>query len=187
MVRLQLLTGCRAGEVMSIRGCDLTPGESTWEYRPAHHKNAWRGKDRVIPLGPRAVEVLKPYLKADTTAFLFSPRDTVASHHAGRTAARRSKPTPSERERRRRSKDGRKHAGRYDRRTYRQAIVRGCDKAGVPRWSPLQLRHTAATAIRARYGLEAAQAVLGHSRPDTTLIYAERDVAKVRAIMAELG
>jgi integrase len=54
-------------------------------------------------------------------------------------------------------------------------------------WSPLQLRHTAATAIRARYGLEAAQTVLGHAKPDTTLIYAERDLARAHAIAAEVG
>jgi integrase len=187
MVRLQLLTGCRAGEVMAMRGCYLTPGEPTWEYRPSHHKTAWRGKDRVIPLGPRAVAALKPLLRPDPTAFLFSPRETVTGHHAGRTAARRSRPTPSELEKRRRTKGGQGHAPRYNRRTYRQAVIRACDRAGVPRWSPLQLRHTAATAIRARYGLEAAQAVLGHAKPDTTLIYAESDAAKVRKIMAEFG
>jgi integrase len=49
------------------------------------------------------------------------------------------------------------------------------------------LRHTAATLLRARYGLEAAQSLLGHSRPDTTLIYAERDLARARAIAAEIG
>ena len=44
MVRLQLLMGCRAEEVMIMRGCDLTPGEPTWEYRPQRHKTAWRGQ-----------------------------------------------------------------------------------------------------------------------------------------------
>ena len=55
------------------------------------------------------------------------------------------------------------------------------------RWTPLQLRHTAATEIRARFGLEAAQVVLGHARADTTEIYAERDLAKARGVMAEIG
>jgi integrase len=57
----------------------------------------------------------------------------------------------------------------------------------VPEWSPLQLRHTAATAIRARFGLEASQVVLGHEKADVTQIYAERDAAKASAIMAEIG
>jgi integrase len=57
----------------------------------------------------------------------------------------------------------------------------------VPAWSPLQLRHTAASAIRARYGLEAAQTVLGHKKADVTEVYAERDLARARAVMAEIG
>jgi integrase len=57
----------------------------------------------------------------------------------------------------------------------------------VAPWTPLQLRHTAATALRARYGLEAARVVLGHARAETTQIYAERDQARAREIMTELG
>ena len=57
----------------------------------------------------------------------------------------------------------------------------------MPAWSPLQLRHTAATAIRARYGLEAAKAILGHSRVETSQIYAERDMGRAEEIMAEIG
>jgi site-specific recombinase XerC len=55
------------------------------------------------------------------------------------------------------------------------------------RWHPNRLRHTAATDIRARYGLEAAQVVLGHSRADVTQVYAERDLEKAREVMREVG
>jgi integrase len=187
IVRVQLLSGCRAGEVMAMRGRDLAPGEPTWQYRPAGHKNRWRGRDRVIHLGPKAVGVIKPFLKPDTSAYLFSPADVVAEMHARRRAGRVSRPTPSELARRCPVAPGRKHAARYNRTTYRQAVVRACRKAGAPEFSPLQLRHTAATLIRARYGLESAQAVLGHARADTTQIYAERDTARARAVMAEIG
>jgi hypothetical protein len=97
-------------------------------------------------------------------------------------------------------------AKRYDRRSYRQAVVRACDRANraalkaggidtdnkdtprlVPRWSPLQLRHTAATAIRARFGIEAAKVILGHSRVETSQIYAETDTTKAQRIMEEIG
>ncbi len=67
-----------------MRGCDLTPGEPNWEYRPAWHKTAWRGKDRVIIVGPKAQEILRPFLKADPQAYLFDPRDVVEAHHAER-------------------------------------------------------------------------------------------------------
>ena len=48
-------------------------------------------------------------------------------------------------------------------------------------------RHSRATEIRQIYGLEASQAVLGHSKADTTQIYAERDIAKAVKIMSEVG
>ena len=74
-----------------------------------------------------------------------------------------------------------------DMRENHQAIVRACRKAGVPEWTPLQLRHTTATTVRSRFGLEAAQVVLGHAKADVTQIYAERDLAKAHLVMAEIG
>jgi integrase len=55
------------------------------------------------------------------------------------------------------------------------------------RWSPNQLRHSAGTEIRKRYGLEAAQVILGHASADVTQVYAERDLAKAVEIMREVG
>jgi len=55
------------------------------------------------------------------------------------------------------------------------------------RWAPNQLRHAAATELRSKYGIEAAQLALGHSKPDTSLIYAERDLVKAAEIMKQVG
>jgi integrase len=187
MVRIQLLTGCRAGEVMAMRGCDIVATDPTWEYRPARHKTQWRGKSRVIPLGPKAQEIVKQFLNPELLSFLFSPADVVVALHARRGAARKSKRTPSEVSKRCAAGPGHKHAPRYKRGSYLQAVVRACRTVGVAEWAPLQLRHTAATLIRARYGLETAQVVLGHAKADTTEIYAERDLSKARAVMVEIG
>jgi integrase len=71
--------------------------------------------------------------------------------------------------------------------------ARGLDPADrdaprlVPRWSPLQLRHTAATAIRARFGVEAAATVLGHSKVETTEIYAEKNRDRAEQVVREIG
>lgn len=54
-------------------------------------------------------------------------------------------------------------------------------------WHPNQLRHAAATEIRKRFDLEASQVVLGHAAADVTQIYAERDLKKAAAVMAEVG
>ena len=66
------------------------------------------------------------------------------------------------------------------------------DKAAIAkwqsdhRWAPNQLRHTFATEVRRDHGLESAQVLLGHSKADTTQIYAERDrqlASKVAMLM----
>jgi integrase len=219
MVELQRLTGCRPGEVMAMRAVDLNMTEPVWTYRPASHKNQHRGLDRVIFLGPRAQALVRPFLKGDLNAYLFSPRAWVEELQARRAAERKTKPTPSELKRRqaRLRRQVQRHAARYDRRAYRQAVVRACDQANalalkklaeamekagkspaeiekelggkrlVPRWSPLRLRHTAATVVRAKYGIEAAKVILGHSRVETSQIYAERDLGKAAEIMAKIG
>ena len=57
---------------------------------------------------------------------------------------------------------GRRPGLKYTRHSYRVAVQRACKRAGIEPWSPRQLRHTRATAIRKAFGLEAAKAVLGH-------------------------
>ena len=54
-------------------------------------------------------------------------------------------------------------------------------------WAPNQLRHSAATSIRAEFGIEAARTVLGHSEIATTQIYAERDERLAMQVAAKLG
>jgi site-specific recombinase XerC len=61
------------------------------------------------------------------------------------------------------------------------------DERIVPRWSPNRLRHSMATEVRRRYGLEAVQVVLGHATANVTQIYAERDLALAARIMQEVG
>ncbi len=55
------------------------------------------------------------------------------------------------------------------------------------RWFPNQLRHSAATEIRKRFGLEAAQTVLGHSKADVTQVYAERDYGLAANVIRQIG
>ncbi len=61
MVRLQLLTAARPGEVASIRPRDVDRSDpACWVYRPGSHKTEHHGRERVIVIGPRAQEVLAP-------------------------------------------------------------------------------------------------------------------------------
>jgi len=75
----------------------------------------------------------------------------------------------------------------YTKDSYRRAIQRACDLAGVPKWHPNQLRHSVGTELRKRYGIEAAQVALGHKDANVTEVYAERDLQKAADIMREVG
>jgi site-specific recombinase XerC len=57
----------------------------------------------------------------------------------------------------------------------------------LPYWHPNQLRHSVATAVRQRFGIEAAQVTLGHAKADVTQIYAERDFNLAKQIMQQVG
>jgi integrase len=95
--------------------------------------------------------------------------------------------TPSQRARNRKRKPGHAPGARYTTRSYYRAVVRGCQKAGVPEWHPHQLRHNAGTWLRKEFGLDVARIILGHSTPVVTEIYAEADAEKALAVMERVG
>ena len=217
LVRVQLLTGMRPGEVVLMRACDLEMSGKVWIYRPGsdagaegQHKTAHHGHQRVIAIGPRAQEVIRPFLKLDTRAYLFSPREAIAEFRARRRKDRKSKVQPSQQNRRKRKP--RKQPGeRYTTSSYAHAIKRAittanttracdackdlrpaerceaCRSAGLPSWHPHQLRHTKATELRREFGLDAARVVLGHRTPAITEHYAELDVGKAVEVMEKMG
>lgn len=167
MVRLQLLTGMRPGEVVAMRLCEVETTGSVWFYRPADHKTAHRGRGRAVALGPAAQAIVRRFMRRSTTAFLFSPAEAMRRAAAIRRCAAMKtgagRGTGRARE-------------RYDVSSYRRAIAYACARAGVEAWNPNQLRHSSATEVRRVFGLEAAQAWLGHSSAKLTdAVYAERN------------
>ena len=67
------------------------------------------------------------------------------------------------------------------------AVRRACDRAGVERWAPNQLRHNAATRLRAEHGLHAARVILGHADERVTTVYAEADMEQAKKIAQQVG
>ena len=76
---------------------------------------------------------------------------------------------------------------RYTVNSYRQAVRKVCEKAGIPPWSPGRLRHNAGTDIRREAGIEMARIILGHRSAVTSEIYAEADKEKAAALVARIG
>jgi integrase len=134
MIQLQQLTGMRPGEARFMRGHDLDRSGRLWEYRPSEHKTEHHDHARVIPIGRRAQAVIRPFLKPNPAAYLFSPRDAEAHRNAERRRNRMSPMAPSQRRRR---PKGRRLNGHYSKDAYITAILRADDmKPHRPRASP---------------------------------------------------
>lgn len=212
MIQLQRLTGMRPGEVVIMRTRDVDTTGKIWRYTPMHHKTQHHGRHRVVYLGPAAQRVLRDLLRANLDAFIFSPAEALDDLAAGKQLRRKTRVQPSQVARSRRAKR-RALRERYTTMTYARSIAYACDRAfphpelsrvrqtrmtpeqaaelrawrKAHRWSPNQLRHTAATQLRKQFGIEAARVVLGHSSADVTEIYAEQDLARAAEIMARVG
>lgn len=187
MLLLMLYTGARPGEIQRMTTGQVDRSCDPWVYAPARHKNDGRGKSREILIGPKGQAILRGWLKAAPDAPLFSPAEDAVARHAERAVARRTKRTPSEQRRRREPRPKRTPGRWYSKNAFADAVRRACQQAGVPEFSPNQVRHLVATEVRRRFGLEGAQLILGHSKADTTQLYAERDASRAREIALTVG
>jgi integrase len=73
MVRFQLLTGARPGEVCRITPAMVDASGEVWTITLREHKNSHHGRARTIYVGPQARQVLAPYLLRDPSEPCFSP------------------------------------------------------------------------------------------------------------------
>ena len=170
-----------------MRPCDVDRSdEEVWTYTPVNHKTAWRGDERVIHIGPKARAILEPYMDRPADAFCFSPSESEAVRHKEQRARRKSPVQPSQRNRRK-NKPKRPAGTHYTRDSYRRAINRAAEAAGVQHWFPNQLRHSAATEIRAMFGIEAASTRLGHKSIAVTQVYAEKSAKLSRDVARQIG
>lgn len=199
MVRIQRLTGMRPCELAIMRPCDIDRTGQVWVYEPYENKNSWRGHRRLVACGPRVQEILQPYLNRPSDSFLFSPGESEERRNANRRQSRKTPLTPSQSARKRKSKPKRTAGERYDTDSYRRGVYYGIAKANkerkkegssspqIPKWFPLQLRHTRATEVRRHYGLDGAQSALGHKNADVTQVYAEKNLELAIKIAQEMG
>ena len=171
-----------------LRRADIDTTGPVWLYRPTVHKLSYRGKSRVIAIGPKAQAVLAEFPTIDPATHVFSAARGMAEIRAHNASVRITPRWPShlERNKRKRKKSPRKAAADwYTRGSYTQAVAKAVIKANayrermagqgkfepVPHWHPNQLRHSHATKVRALFGLEAAQVSLGHGIPKDAQAY----------------
>jgi integrase len=185
MIQAQRYSGMRPGEIVIMRPCDIDQTNDIWQYTPNSHKTEHHGRERVIPIGPKCQSVISLFLLRPAESYCFTPHESEAQRFSKKNSTLPETlsitiglPKPIQ-------KKG--FGEHYATSSYRCAIARACRKAKIPVWKPNQLRHAAATEIRKKFGLEAAQVVLGHAAADITQVYAERDATLAIQIAKEIG
>lgn len=190
MLRVQWHTGCRPQQVCTIRPCEVDTARDPWTWTPGRHKGTFRGHVLTIFLGPTARRVLEPYLDRAGDSFCFSPREAKIAQLKSKGWKVKSVMA--------------KFGLRYKADTYQKAVLNGIAGLGKPRikapfnrekfataglvyWTPHQIRHSKGTEIREQYGIEAAQAMLGHASLSATQIYAKKRMELAREIAEKTG
>ena len=186
MIMVQWICDMRPSEIINMQPCFIDRSDDElWIYIPEQHKNAHRGKLRVIPIFPDAREILEPYLnRKKKIAYIFSPKDSADLQRKKRFNSRKTplscgnisgsnqtdspKNTPGE---------------KFTKDAYPRAISRAIktinksrraenilrERQGleqlrlISHWSPRQLRHAKATENRALAGKAIAAILLGHA------------------------
>lgn len=167
LLRVCRLTGSRPGEVCLMTAQHIDMRGDVWIHSPPKHKNAWRGHSRDIVIGPRAQAILRRYIgNRAIDAPLFSPRES---------------------EQLRGRKPGRHHRDHYDDCQVCRAVTRACEKYGIQRWTPYQLRHARLEEVRDEFGLDHAQAVGGHKHARVTEVYASVKRRKAQEVARLTG
>jgi integrase len=164
--RFQRLVGCRPGEATALRRRELAEGGAV----------RLGGRTLPVPEGLWAFspERHKTRKKRRHLVYLVGPR--------ARDLLRPLLPAdpdapvfPS------------RGGGCYAESRYCCAVRQACDRLGIPRWAPGRLRHSAASAYDAEFGLLTTSAVLGHASPSMTAIYIDRRLDEAAEAVRRLG
>ena len=196
MLRLIWITAMRPSEVCRVRPFDIVrKDKECWLYVPGRdagvlgdHKTTHFQRIRAIPLPSKAQSILKPRItdfKSKTC--IFSPAEAV-QELLDRKAARRKTPLKYGN---RPGTNRKEHpmivpGDHYTSQAFNVAVRRACIRAGVERFTPYDLRRTAATRIRSQLSKDAARLLLGHVSTDTTEIYLLDEVKEAMKVAKQL-
>lgn len=203
-VELQLLTGGRPSEILGLRPGDFQRRDQVeldegftldtrglWLVELVQHKTQHHGHRRFLFFGPKAQEILAPFLagRGDDVP-LFSPREAAVQflQEAPKNATRRKgSQAPKQAGRRIHFGRGRQPGSTYCVDAYARAIRQACDRAGVRRWTPYRLRHNAAFRLVKEFGWDVARIILGHSSVAMTRTYSPDDLEKAVEVVRKTG
>ncbi len=182
------LTGCRPSEAARMKLCRIRDqNKPVWRYVPKRHKNAHRGQQRHIAIGPAAQAIILAHTAGRSDRdYVFTPQRSVPPRKPrnGVLSMQPRKPSP-------------RAKAMFPRDSILRAVTRAIERANkarekqgeppLPHWFPYQLRYTRLREIRKRGGREAAQAIAGHSEATMTDHYAPANWGKAARFAAQHG
>ena len=162
LIRTQWLTGIRSTELLRMRPVDLDRSKPEWRYRVPPELNKVEHMERETDywIGPKAQAVIAPFVAGcpDDRPVFALPR---LRGEGFRVLA----------------KDD-----------YRRLVAAACKAAGVPAWTPHQLRHARATEVERIYeDSGAAAAAIGDTPEVVRRVYLDPNEAYRRRIARETG
>lgn len=186
MVALLASTGMRPSEVFNLTPGEVDQSGEIWIYRPEKHKTAHLGVEKQVPILGEARVALEEFMDRPADKPCFSPAESKQWYLDQRHGKRKTPPGQgsyrgSRAEQRAEAglpKAKRQAGDRWSKDSFNRAIRRGCEKAGVDRWTPYALRHTVATLVKEGLSAEHVQALLNHKHIKTQDIYARNSVKK---------
>jgi integrase len=199
-LRLLTLTGARPSELLGLRCGEIVQGgtlhalsgvaidldkHKVWATVFTEHKTASRGYDRVLFFGPKCQAILSPLIAGRAAGdHVFRPVEgtaqAVAKNKSKRVGYGSYKPLKG-------SKAKRKPGPRYHRTVLLNAVKRACAAAGIPTWTPYQIRHQVGVSVQQKYGREASRVYLGHLVGGATEGYAGADLELAARVASEIG
>jgi integrase len=196
MLHIIWATAMRPSEVCRMRPFDISRDDpDCWLYVPGsdagpvgEHKTAHLQRVRAIPLASEAQAVLKPRIKNfRATDYIFSPVEAVQEYMDKRLDDRKTPTSCGNRRGTNRKEHPMLRPGKmYKSLILNGALKRACKRVGVERFTPYDLRRSAATRIRSELGKEAAKLLLGHVSTDTTDIYLLDEVKESMKVAKQL-
>lgn len=162
MIRLELVTGMRPGELCAIVPEHVDRSVEPWRYEVGNaNKNRHRGKARVVWIGPRGRDILGPFLDAAPPGRLVFGWPFRGCEESERWTG-------------------------ITRNELARFVRKACRAAGVAPWHPNRIRHTHATEIHDRYGSdEAVAAALGNTPEVARRVYVDSPGERVARQIAE--
>ena len=194
IIEILNLTGMRPSEICNMKVSEIEKTKNVWIYRPSSHKTAYQGNNRIIPIGKKAQKFLKRHLSKRTEEeYVFTPARAMKSCWDAKRAKRKTPVQPSQRKRAEERKGKYvKYREQINPTTIGRVVSTACKKAIAAKkisqsWTPYDLRHTAITNVRTKYGAETAQHFAGHSNLDTQRIYDHSALDAASKVAEEIG